>query len=495
MSKLSSVLVALSACLALGRSARSQGIPSYLWPIVAENAPIIIEETLPGAINQRRINHLMRIDFDGDNNGANNDSNALAGYYPIATPTVYYSVAETADAYYIGYYFYHIRDFGTTAFGGSSGHQHDMEGIWEIVEKSPYYPYGYSRLMLSQAHGGMLPFYNPSFFSQPPAVGTNGAYPQGVIHLWPDPNAIMRPVVAIRRNDHGTYFAQRCDADPHTFPDDWDFGVGIYPNQQLACIHGDADGITYFPGPYPCAPGNGCVISDVPESAPNGSYYYGLTSLFDDPAFWPIRQTGDLMFGGGNTPAYIDGNQWGFLGFHGSDSDTEANPPWAWSGGVGGCTEVEAVEIIGCWYSYGADDTQDYDEGRVQWPQVAQGDFLTEPASAAKTFFPWQNWSTSIVFNPFLNGAGSRPPNLSAWIDGPTSFNDFNNTGTWTAEVSGGTPPYAYQWSGEFYGTSESISGTVTENAILYLDVWDATGVHVAVSTSLTYCPGGQISC
>jgi hypothetical protein len=29
----------------------------------------------------------------------------------------------------------------------------------------------------------------------------------------------------------------------------------------------------------------------------------------------------------------------------------------------------------------------------------------------------------------------------------------------------------------------------------LYLDVWDATGVHLAVSTALTFCPGGQLEC
>jgi hypothetical protein len=55
--------------------------------------------------------------------------------------------------------------------------------------------------------------------------------------------------------------------------------------------------------------------------------------------------------------------------------------------------------------------------------------------------------------------------------------------------VSGGTPPYTYQWSGDFFGTDSSVSGTVTESSILYLDVWYAIGAHVAYSTSLTRCP------
>lgn len=499
MRQLSSVFLALCAFLSGTRNALSQGVPSYLWPIVAENAPIIIEETSnDNQPNQRRINHLMRIDFDGDYNGTNNNDNAIAYYYPNATPTVYYSIVETSDAYYIGYYFYHIVDNGTRVYQPTSGHQHDLEGVWEIVEKNSYYPYGYSRLMLSQAHGAMIPFYNPSWFSQPPAVGTDGLSALGVIHTWPDPNAVTRPVVAIRRNDHGTYFPQRCDLAQGGRPD-WDNHYGIYPSRQptdpfTACIHSDADAIVYLPGPYPCAPGNGCVINDVPVGASNGSYYYSLTSLFDDPAFWATRQTQGLMFGG-TSQMYLDGNQWGFLGFHGSDADTLANPPWAWYGGAGECHKIDVINVIACWYSFGSDDTDDYYWSRIFWPNFAHGDLLTEPVSVAKTYFPWQNWSTSVVYNPFVNGTGSHPPDLSAWIDGSVSFNDFNNTGTWTAEVTGGTPPYTYQWSGEFTGTSESISGTVTESGILYLDVWDATGVHLAVSTSLTYCSGGVITC
>jgi hypothetical protein len=464
-------------------------VPSYLWPIIAENAPIIVEETTNnGDTNQRRSNHLMRIDFDGDNNGANNDANALAFSYPNATPTVYYSVAETADAYYVGYYFYHIRDKGTQAFFNTSGHQHDLEGIYEIIEKSPYYPFGYSRLMFSQAHGAMLPYYSANWFSQPPTVGTSGLHPIGLIDTWPDPNAVARPVVAIRRNDHGTYLAQRCD-QPVGY--DWDQGYGIYPDRQpsdpfRACIHNDADGIVYLPAPYPCAPSNGCVVDDVPTGAQNGSYYYRITSLFDDATFWPTRQTPELMFGG--TYAYLGGNQWGYLGFHGTDGDNQANPPWAWNGGAGDCKTVATV--VACWYSFGSDDTDNYYWDRVFWPQVANGYWLTDPASVARTYFPWQNWSTSVVLNPFVGGAGSHPPTLTGWIDGPTSFNDYNNTGTWSAVVSGGTPPYTYEWSGAFSGTESSISGSVTQSDILYLDVWDATGVHLAVSTALMYCPG-----
>lgn len=129
------------------------------------------------------------------------------------------------------------------------------------------------------------------------------------------------------------------------------------------------------------------------------------------------------------------------------------------------------------------------------WPQFADGAFLGNPVSVAHEYWPSQNWSTSFVYNPFVGGTGSHPPDLSVYIDGQTSFNDFSQFGSWNAGVTGGTPPYTYQWSGEFTGSSSSVSGTVTESGELYLDVWDAAGVHVAVSTYLTYCSGGMISC
>jgi hypothetical protein len=472
-------------------------VPSYLWPIVSANAPIIIQETTNnGDPNQRRINHLMRLDFDGDHNGANNDGNAYWYGYANATPTVYFSVAETADKYYIGYYFYHIRDNGTRAWlPNTDGHEHDLEGIFEVVEKSPYYPFGYSRLMLSQAHGAMLPYYSPNWFSQPPSVGWE-QHSQGVINTWPDPNAVMRPVVAIRRNTHGTYLAQRCG--PGQTPLNSDSGYGIYPERQstdpfVACIHGDANAMVYLPGPYPCAPSGGCVINDVPTGASLGSYYYALTSLFDDQAFWPLRQTPGAMFGG--THSYLGGNQSGYLFFNGSGSDTEANPPWGWLGGPGQCETVAVVNVVACWYSYGSDDTENYWWSRVFWPTITPGHILTDPVQVAYNYWPQFSYSTSVIHNAFVGGAGSAPAPLSAYIDGPIWFNDFNTQGTWSAVVSGGTPPYTYQWSGPFYGTGSSVSGTVNESSILYLDVWDSAGTHVAYSTSLTRCPLLEFGC
>ena len=150
--------------------------------------------------------------------------------------------------------------------------------------------------------------------------------------------------------------------------------------------------------------------------------------------------------------------------------------------------------MIACWYSFAVDNTDSWYD-RIFWPNIANGYLLTEPYSVAHNYFAFQNWSSTVYYNPFVGGAGSHPPALAVSIDGPINFNDFDSSGTWNADPTGGTPPYTYQWSGAFSGTAGSVSGTVTADTALYLDVWDAAGVHVAVSTALTYCSGGQLEC
>ena len=45
----------------------------------------------------------------------------------------------------------------------------------------------------------------------------------------------------------------------------------------------------------------------------------------------------------------------------------------------------------------------------------------------------------------------------------------------WYAQVSGGTPPYTYQWSGVLTGTYSSVGGSVWSSGWLYLMVRDAS--------------------
>ena len=86
-------------------------------------------------------------------------------------------------------------------------------------------------------------------------------------------------------------------------------------------------------------------------------------------------------------------------------------------------------------------------------------------------------------------GGGGQP--LTASISGPDAVNtDWYST--WGAQVSGGTPPYTYSWSGLFYGSGSSISGTTASGGDLILDVYDAASGHFTTTktVSSTGCSG-----
>jgi pimeloyl-ACP methyl ester carboxylesterase len=89
---------------------------------------------------------------------------------------------------------------------------------------------------------------------------------------------------------------------------------------------------------------------------------------------------------------------------------------------------------------------------------------------------------------------GGPPVTLTVSISGP----DIVNTdwySTWSAEVSGGTAPYTYSWSGLFYGSGASISGTTSTGGDLILDVYDAVGGHGTFTKTVasTGCAGQNL--
>ncbi len=74
---------------------------------------------------------------------------------------------------------------------------------------------------------------------------------------------------------------------------------------------------------------------------------------------------------------------------------------------------------------------------------------------------------------------------LTAAISGPDAVNtDWYST--WGAQVTGGSAPYTYSWSGLFYGSGSSISGSTSTSGDLILDVYDAAGSHVTTTKTVT---------
>lgn len=88
---------------------------------------------------------------------------------------------------------------------------------------------------------------------------------------------------------------------------------------------------------------------------------------------------------------------------------------------------------------------------------------------------------------------------LAASVSGLDQVNE-GSSSTWTAEATGGTPPYSYSWSGLLSGSGSSISGTLWSSGDLYLQVTDAAGTQVTAAKYITVtsgsgCPGSQIIC
>ena len=149
-------------------SAGAQTISDRLVQEVMMKAPYIIGETRGAAPNPEGVDHLMSLDFDGDNLASNNRQNAESGVVTDGRPTVYYSIVETGTRsdsgyFFIGFYFYHPKDGGASfpTLGVTNttynGHDNDLEGVYFLVQKTPDRPDGRLLLTLSQAHGWLVP--------------------------------------------------------------------------------------------------------------------------------------------------------------------------------------------------------------------------------------------------------------------------------------------------------------------------------------------------
>lgn len=146
----------------------------------------------------------------------------------------------------------------------------------------------------------------------------------------------------------------------------------------------------------------------------------------------------------------------------------------------------------------------------ANWPAIPTGALLTDPATAARTFFSQYNpFSQYMAYNTYLSSAPPPPPGgpLAVSIQGPDHvYSSVQNT--YRASLSGGSPPYVtYKWS---FGTPHRLdpasvdvkyAATQKGNQAIYFDVWDAAGNHVAVSKSVFVtdptggCGGTRLTC
>ena len=145
--------------------------------------------------------YLTSFDYDGDYNGKNNWENL--DNYATVPAYVYYTVSETLTHYFIGYYFFHPRDWHEWLTADE--HENDLEGAILAVKKSTANG-GKGELvaMETQAHGQ---FYQYSGVS---GVSNGSDTVDGSVAL-----DGTRPKVFLEAKGHGVYNCDsRCSSAP-----------------------------------------------------------------------------------------------------------------------------------------------------------------------------------------------------------------------------------------------------------------------------------------
>lgn len=112
-------------------------------------SPVIFQQT-----NDHHRDLITRFDFDGNWRGSDNAENVSR--FPLPAH-VYYSVVQSRDHYFIGYYFYHPADYVKLTgpacgfFNRLDAHENDLEGVQLVVAKGPS-RYGTLLFMETLAH-------------------------------------------------------------------------------------------------------------------------------------------------------------------------------------------------------------------------------------------------------------------------------------------------------------------------------------------------------
>jgi hypothetical protein len=213
---------------------------------------------------------LSPVDYDGDWDTRNNWENLPANTDKLVG-TVYYSVVETGTHWFIGYAYYHPRDWKVLG-----GHENDMEGLVEVVRKEGG-EYGTLEAMVTIAHNN---FYS---YTPPGSPYTDGA-----------------------ENIDGTLVMQAHDGAEHptTFQEARGHGAYRWNGEDFP----GGDGVVYFP-----SRGGGAV----PTGGNDRGASYALVDTFTEGNLW-ARRADPLTFA-----------SWGtFAGDNGSDN--AANTSWGW---------------------------------------------------------------------------------------------------------------------------------------------------------------------
>jgi hypothetical protein len=225
--------------------------------------------------------YLSKIDFDLEwdtlNNWEHQDDvlSRMAGH-------VYYSVVETSTHWFVGYGFYHPRDWEDFSDPFSLyTHENDMEGVLLTIRRDGS-TYGKFEAMVSVAH--------TDFYSYVPS---GSAFTSG------------------RENVDGTVPMQTYNGAAHPTTRQEAKGHGVYAWNSAAFPGGD--GVVYYPS----------GTAEVPSSGTDSSVGYKLVNIFDASGLWSRRNSSTTFASYGT-----------FRGDNGKDNS--ANAPWGWDDGNDG---------------------------------------------------------------------------------------------------------------------------------------------------------------
>jgi hypothetical protein len=223
---------------------------------------------------------LSAVDYDGEWDTLNNWDHQDDGVHPLAG-TGYYSVVETSSHWFIGYAFYHPRDWIDVPDPFNLfHHENDLEGLLLAVRRDGS-AFGALEAMVTVSHG--------DFFSY---VAPGSPYTSGRESV--DGTIVMRTVDGVAR------------------PTSWQEAKGHGLRRWNGAEFAGGDGIIYLPG-----------TGEVPGGGNDRSVGYRLVSVFAEDGLWARRNSSTTFASFGT-----------FRGDNGQDN--AANAPWGWDDGDDG---------------------------------------------------------------------------------------------------------------------------------------------------------------
>lgn len=276
---------------------RPPSSPSTLRHIAEYYSPVIFQDT---ASSLAKADYLASWNYDGDLDPTNNWNNLLQGDADLHGRVSYW-VLETETHWYVGYGFFHPRDWGVSLgtievaectsdsqATQSICHENDMEGVLITIQKLTDRPYGAFLTMETISHSDILSFKD---YDTSPSREVSGHF-----HLC---SLLACDVQFLEGTGHPfVYIESRSHA--------------VYGDEGWERNFPGGDGVVYFP----------TGVAEMPGGGDDRVVGY---SLVDIDALWGLRGE-DTVFT--NEPDGVGGY---FLGNEGSRN--AASPPWRWSDG------------------------------------------------------------------------------------------------------------------------------------------------------------------